>query len=95
MQRYVKRLEHYSRAYPFNWFNFFDVWEGAAPSGGGRQGAAGMRRASGRIALVRCVAGGAPRLSLAWPSTAARGAQPAPAAPPAARAPPAPARRRS
>jgi len=31
MQRYVKRLEHYSRAYPFNWFNFFDVWESAAP----------------------------------------------------------------
>ena len=31
MLRYVKRLEHYSRTYPFNWFNFFDVWEGAAP----------------------------------------------------------------
>jgi predicted LPLAT superfamily acyltransferase len=31
MQRYVKRLEHYSRAYPFNWFNFFDFWEGATP----------------------------------------------------------------
>jgi predicted LPLAT superfamily acyltransferase len=27
----VKRLEYYSRAYPFNWFNFFDVWESAAP----------------------------------------------------------------
>ena len=31
IQIYVKRLEHYSRAYPFNWFNFFDVWESAAP----------------------------------------------------------------
>jgi predicted LPLAT superfamily acyltransferase len=28
---YVKRLEHYSRAYPFNWFNFFDIWESANP----------------------------------------------------------------
>jgi predicted LPLAT superfamily acyltransferase len=31
IQLYVKRLEYYSRAYPFNWFNFFDVWESAAP----------------------------------------------------------------
>jgi predicted LPLAT superfamily acyltransferase len=29
--RYVGRLEHYTRAYPYNWFNFFDVWESAAP----------------------------------------------------------------
>jgi predicted LPLAT superfamily acyltransferase len=31
LQRYVARLEHYARAYPFNWFNFFDIWESAAP----------------------------------------------------------------
>jgi predicted LPLAT superfamily acyltransferase len=31
LQIYVRRLEHYSRAYPFNWFNFFDIWEGATP----------------------------------------------------------------
>jgi len=29
--RYVGRLEHYTRAHPYNWFNFFDVWESAAP----------------------------------------------------------------
>ena len=28
---YVKRIEYYSRTYPFNWFNFFDVWESANP----------------------------------------------------------------
>jgi predicted LPLAT superfamily acyltransferase len=32
LQRYVRRLEHYSRAYPFNWFNFYDVWETARPA---------------------------------------------------------------
>jgi predicted LPLAT superfamily acyltransferase len=26
MRRYVERLEHYCRAAPFNWFNFFDFW---------------------------------------------------------------------
>ena len=26
MQRYVVRLEHYCRAAPFNWFNFYDFW---------------------------------------------------------------------
>lgn len=31
LRRYVARLEHYSRAYPYNWFNFFDVWESANP----------------------------------------------------------------
>ena len=29
VRRYVGRLEHYTRAYPYNWFNFFDVWESA------------------------------------------------------------------
>jgi predicted LPLAT superfamily acyltransferase len=32
LQRYVKRIEHYSRTYPLNWFNFFDVWESANPA---------------------------------------------------------------
>ncbi|HEY1503259.1 MAG TPA: hypothetical protein VGF92_03110 [Stellaceae bacterium] len=26
MHRYVARLEHYCRAAPYNWFNFFDFW---------------------------------------------------------------------
>jgi predicted LPLAT superfamily acyltransferase len=26
MGRYVQRLEHYARLYPYNWFNFHDVW---------------------------------------------------------------------
>ena len=26
MRRYVERLEHYCRAAPFNWFNFYDYW---------------------------------------------------------------------
>lgn len=32
LQRYVRRLEHYCRSYPFNWFNFYDVWESAEPA---------------------------------------------------------------
>lgn len=24
--RYARRLEHYARAYPYNWFNFHDFW---------------------------------------------------------------------
>jgi predicted LPLAT superfamily acyltransferase len=32
MIRYVGRLEHYTRAYPYNWFNFYDVWESATPT---------------------------------------------------------------
>jgi predicted LPLAT superfamily acyltransferase len=27
MRRYVGRLEHYCRAAPFNWFNFYDFWK--------------------------------------------------------------------
>ena len=38
LRRYVARLEHYSRAYPFNWFNFFDVWEGAERPGSVEEG---------------------------------------------------------
>ena len=43
-----ERLEHYSRAYPFNWFNFFDFWEGAATRPRRRHGATGMRRSPAR-----------------------------------------------
>jgi predicted LPLAT superfamily acyltransferase len=25
-QRYAERLEHHARAYPYNWFNFYDYW---------------------------------------------------------------------
>jgi predicted LPLAT superfamily acyltransferase len=27
MQRYAKRLEHYSRLAPYNWFNFYPFWD--------------------------------------------------------------------
>ena len=26
MQRYVDRLEHYTRLAPYNWFNFYRFW---------------------------------------------------------------------
>lgn len=29
MQSYVDRLEYYCRMAPYNWFNFYDVWENA------------------------------------------------------------------
>jgi predicted LPLAT superfamily acyltransferase len=25
-QRFAARLEHYTREYPYNWFNFYDFW---------------------------------------------------------------------
>ncbi|WP_329741815.1 acyltransferase [Dyella sp. A6] len=28
--RYVARVEHYARSYPYNWFNFHDVWKTGA-----------------------------------------------------------------
>ena len=28
-QRYARRLEHYCRVAPLNWFNFYDFWNGA------------------------------------------------------------------
>lgn len=31
MQRYAKRLEHYCREAPYNWFNFHDVWQANEP----------------------------------------------------------------
>ena len=27
VQRYAQRLEHHVRAYPYNWFNFYDFWK--------------------------------------------------------------------
>jgi predicted LPLAT superfamily acyltransferase len=27
VEHYVRRVEHYARAYPFNWFNFYDFWQ--------------------------------------------------------------------
>lgn len=44
--RYAGRLEHYARAYPYNWFNFYDFWakntdddagDGPSRSGPGRR----------------------------------------------------------
>lgn len=29
ISRYAARLEHYTRAYPYNWFNFHDFWQGS------------------------------------------------------------------
>jgi predicted LPLAT superfamily acyltransferase len=31
MQRYAKRLEHYARLAPYNWFNFYPFWDQASP----------------------------------------------------------------
>lgn len=30
--RYASRIEHYCRAYPFNWFNFYDFWQEMGPA---------------------------------------------------------------
>jgi len=27
LRHYVERLEHYARAAPYNWFNFYDIWK--------------------------------------------------------------------
>ncbi len=27
VQRYATRLEHFCRAHPYNWFNYYDVWQ--------------------------------------------------------------------
>lgn len=32
-QRYAGRLEHYCRLAPYNWFNFYDFWEGETHEG--------------------------------------------------------------
>ncbi|MGI9302155.1 MAG: hypothetical protein ACR2RB_05525, partial [Gammaproteobacteria bacterium] len=31
-QRYVERLEHYTRDAPYNWFNFYDLWAEPEPA---------------------------------------------------------------
>jgi predicted LPLAT superfamily acyltransferase len=33
--RYVALLEEYCRSDPYNWFNFYDFWQGAEPDAGG------------------------------------------------------------
>ena len=33
LQQYVERLEHHCRAAPYNWFNFYDFWDGSAHAG--------------------------------------------------------------
>lgn len=30
--RYAARIEHYCRAYPYNWFNFYDFWQEMGPA---------------------------------------------------------------
>ena len=34
---YAARIEHYSRTYPYNWFNFYDIWESANPAAAGEK----------------------------------------------------------
>lgn len=48
IRRYAQRLEHFARAAPFNWFNFYDFWEcddavgpARAPAAGAAAGDAG------------------------------------------------------
>jgi predicted LPLAT superfamily acyltransferase len=31
VQRYVARIEHYTRDDPYNWFNWYDIWNPAEP----------------------------------------------------------------
>ena len=31
VDRYAQRLEHYCRMAPYNWFNYYDFWEGNLP----------------------------------------------------------------
>jgi predicted LPLAT superfamily acyltransferase len=31
VRRYAARLEHHARAYPYNWFNFYDFWADQEP----------------------------------------------------------------
>ena len=33
IERYAQLLEEYCRSDPYNWFNFYDFWHGAAPPG--------------------------------------------------------------
>jgi predicted LPLAT superfamily acyltransferase len=40
VQRYARRLEHFCRRYPFNWFNFYDFWDARLASSPAPQPAA-------------------------------------------------------
>ena len=33
VQRFAQRLSHYARLAPYNWFNFYDFWQGASSHG--------------------------------------------------------------
>ena len=54
IHRYAARLEHHARSAPYNWFNFYDFWNGAdaphvsAPVAGGLP-AAGDARSAGLV----------------------------------------------
>jgi predicted LPLAT superfamily acyltransferase len=53
VRRYAARLEHYARAYPYNWFNFYDFWADHEPPPPRRRGAPpprAARRAAGERA---------------------------------------------
>jgi predicted LPLAT superfamily acyltransferase len=43
IDRYVARLEHYCKAAPYNWFNFYDYWNDAAHPGTYQSGRRGGR----------------------------------------------------
>ena len=46
--RFAARLEHYARAAPYNWFNFYDFWKTESPqSAGSADAAAGPVRDGG------------------------------------------------
>jgi len=34
VQQYARRLEHYARQYPYNWFNFYEFWTADTDSAG-------------------------------------------------------------
>jgi predicted LPLAT superfamily acyltransferase len=38
VQRYAERLEHHVRAYPYNWFNYYDFWNVQASPDGEQSG---------------------------------------------------------
>jgi predicted LPLAT superfamily acyltransferase len=38
MQRYAERLEHYARLAPYNWFNFYSLWDQPPPRESSKNG---------------------------------------------------------
>lgn len=36
LAHYARRLEHFARQYPYNWFNFYDFWNPGQPDAGRR-----------------------------------------------------------